>query len=473
MNPTPDHFNRRRLLTGAATAVATAAVSRVAMAALPEPVTQHLPDTMPPLVPNTGRPYNPVVTLNGWTLPWRMNAGVKEFHLVAEPVVREMAPGFTANMWGYNGQSPGPTIEVVEGDRVRIFVTNKLPEHTSVHWHGQRLPNGMDGVSGLTQPSIQPGKTFVYEFVARRPGTFMYHPHADEMTQMAMGMMGFWVTHPKLKHPLIDEVSRDFCFLLSAYDIEPGSKTPKTMTMLNQNLWSWNSRLFPGIDSLNVRLGDKVRIRVGNLTMTNHPIHLHGHEFKVTGSDGGPWPLAARCPEVTTDVAVGQMRQLEFVANEEGDWAFHCHKSHHTMNAMGHDVPTLIGVDHRGLVQKLQKVLPDYMVMGERGMADMGQMEMTIPDNTLPMMTGSGPYGGVEMGGMFSVLKVRKNQKPGDYSNPGWYRQPAGTQAFEWTGALPDPARFQAEGPGAMPLAKPLPKATEFQVRKPSGPMAH
>jgi hypothetical protein len=172
-------------------------VSKVAMAALPEPVIQTKPDTMPPLVPNTGRPYNPVVTLNGWTLPWRMNNGVKEFHLVAEPVVREMAPGFKAHLWGYNGQSPGPTIEVVEGDRVRIFVTNKLGELTSIHWHGQRLPNGMDGVTGLNQPGIPPGKTFVYEFVARRPGTFMYHPHADEMVQMAMGMMGFWITHPK------------------------------------------------------------------------------------------------------------------------------------------------------------------------------------------------------------------------------------------------------------------------------------
>jgi FtsP/CotA-like multicopper oxidase with cupredoxin domain len=470
---TSTQLNRRRFFVGAATAVTAAAVSRVAMAALPEPVSQAKPDTMPPLVPSSGRPYNPVVTLNGWTLPWRMNAGVKEFHLVAEPVVREMAPGFKANMWGYNGQSPGPTIEVVEGDRVRIFVTNKLPEHTSVHWHGQRVPNGMDGVSGLNQPAIQPGKTFVYEFVARRPGTFMYHPHADEMTQMAMGMMGFWVTHPKARHPLIDEVQRDFCFLLNAYDIDPGSKTPKIMTMTDFNLWSWNSRLFPGIDSLNVRLGDKVRIRIGNLTMTNHPIHLHGHEFLVTGTDGGPTPKSARWYEVTTDIAVGQMRQVEFVAEEEGDWAFHCHKSHHTMNAMGHDVPTMIGVDHRGLVKQLQKVVPDYMVMGERGMADMGEMEMPIPDNTLPMMTGTGPYGGVEMGGMFSVVKVRKDQKPGDYKDPGWYKQPPGTQAFEWNGSLPDPARFKAEGQGSMPMTEAPTQTTPVQVRKPIGPMVH
>lgn len=465
-------LNRRSFFSG----VAAASVSSVAMAALPEPVLMSKPDSAVPLLPNTGLPYNPVVTLNGWSLPWRMNQNVKEFHLVAEPVVREVSPGFKVNMWGYNGQSPGPTIEVVEGDRVRIFVTNKLPEHTTIHWHGQRLPNGMDGVGGLNQKQIPVGKTFVYEFEARRPGTFMYHPHADEMTQMAMGMMGFWVTHPRLdkrgKHPLIDNVQRDFCFLLSSYDVDPGSMTPKVNTMLDQNIWTWNSRVFPGIDSLNVRKNDKVRIRVGNLTMTNHPIHLHGHEFEVTGTDGGPTPKGSRWPEVTTDVAVGQMRQIEFLADEEGDWAFHCHKSHHTMNAMGHNVPTMIGVNQQGLVQKLQKIIPDYMVMGERGMADMGEMEMQIPDNTAPMMTGTGPYGPVEMGGMFSMVKVRKDQPHGDYKDPGWYKQPAGTQAFEWTGPLAEPARFKAEtGTVSAPTKEGNPALPS--VRKPKGHSGH
>ncbi len=449
-------------------AVAASVVNRVAMAALPEPVIQTKAATMPPLAPGQGRPYNPVVTLNGWTLPWRMKNGVKEFHLVAEPVVREMAPGFKAHLWGYNGQSPGPTIEVVEGDRVRIFVTNKLPEHTSIHWHGQRLPNGMDGVSGLTQPPILPGKTFVYEFIARRPGTFMYHPHADEMVQMAMGMMGSWVTHPRDNHPLIAEVDRDFIFLMNAYDIEPGSFTPKIMTMLDFNLWSWNSRIFPGIDTLNVRLNDKVRIRIGNLTMTNHPMHLHGHEFLVTGSDGGPTPLSSRFYEVTADVAVGQMRQIEFVADEEGDWAFHCHKSHHTMNAMGHDVATLIGVDHRELTRKITNLIPDYMVMGERGMADMAAMEMPIPDNTAPMMTGDGPYGSVEMGGMFSMVKVRRNQRPGDYSDPGWYQHPPGTLAYEFTGTPGKPARMQSTMRPAMPRLHKPSTEVEVTVRKPN-----
>jgi len=426
-------------------AVATSTVSSFSMAALPELVMQEGADTIVPDEPNSGRHYHPVVTPNGWSLPFRMNNNIKEFHLVAEPVVREMAPGFKANLWGYNGQSPGPTIEVVEGDRVRIYVTNKLPEHTSIHWHGQRLPNGMDGVTGLNQPGIPSGKTFVYEFEARRPGTFMYHSHGDEMTQMAMGMMGSWVTHPKeTKDSLISHVDRDFCVLLNSFDIEPGAYTPNIMTMTDFNLWAWNSRIFPGIDSFNVRKNDRVRMRFGNLTMTNHPIHLHGHEFEITGTDGGPTKKSTRTPEVTADIAVGQMRQIEFIADEEGDWAIHCHKSHHTMNAMGHDIPTMIGIDHTNLASKIGKLIPDYMVMGERGMADMAEMEMPIPDNTAQMMTGDGPFGSIEMGGMLSTVKVRKDQPAGDFSDPGWYEHPPGTVAFEYTGDLPDPTRFKA-----------------------------
>jgi manganese oxidase len=464
-------MNRREFIGGAALgAVAAASVGKVALAALPEPEIRTTAQTAPPRSPDRGQPYNPVVTLNGWTAPWRLNNGVKEFHLVAEPVEREIAPGMVARLWGYNGQSPGPTIEVVEGDRVRLFVTNRLPEPTTIHWHGQRLPNGMDGVAGVNQKAIPVGKTFVYEFVARRPGTFMYHPHADEMVQMAMGMMGFWVTHPRQKHDWIEDADRDFCFLLNAYDIEPGSVVPRVNEMLDFNLWTFNSRAFPGIDSLNVRLGDRVRIRVGNLTMTNHPIHLHGHEFEVTGTDGGPTPPGSRWPEVTSDIAVGQMRQLEFIADSEGDWAFHCHKSHHAMNPMGHDVPTMIGLDHRGLVGRIHRLVPDYMVMGERGMNDMKEMPMMLPEETLPMMTGSGPHGPIGMGGMFTMLKVRGDQKPGDYSDPGWYQQPAGTQAYEWTGELPEPQRFAAERLNRGEVPDLHRSALEVQVRKPAGP---
>ena len=439
-------MDRRHFLRHSGAALlGSAAVSSVALAALPELATQTSSETQPPLVPKDGRPYRPVTTLNGWTLPWRSRDGWKEFHLVAEPVVREIAPGMTARLWGYNGQSPGPTIECVEGDRVRIFVTNRLPEHTSIHWHGILLPNGMDGVSGLTQPSIKPGKTMVYEFEMRKSGTFMYHPHADEMTQMAMGMMGAIVVHPK--DPAFMPVDRDYVFLLNAYDVEPGSAVPKVNTMLDFNLWTWNSRAFPGIDALVCGTGERLRIRVGNLTMTNHPMHLHGTELFVTGTDGGWVRETARWPEVSVDIPVGAMRAIECTFSDPGDWSFHCHKAHHTMGPMGHQVPTMIGVSQRGLWQRLRKLVPDYMVMGDTGMAEMGEMQMDLPENTLPMMTGEGPFGPIEMGGMFTVVKVREGLAKDVHRVPEWYSHPEGTVAYEWTGEPVPEAR--QEGPAA------------------------
>jgi FtsP/CotA-like multicopper oxidase with cupredoxin domain len=448
---------RRFIRNGAAGVFGAALVSKAGAASLPEAPIRESAEGAPPLFPSTGRPYSPVVTLNGWSLPWRMNNGWKEFHLVAEPVRRQLAPGMTANLWGYNGQSPGPTIECVEGDRVRIFVTNKLPEHTTVHWHGVLLPNGMDGVGGLTQPHIPVGKTFVYEFEMKHSGTFMYHPHADEMVQMAMGMMGTLVVHPRDAN--FNAVDRDFAFLMAAYEIEPGAATPKVAEMLEFNLWTWNSRVFPGIDPLVVRRNDRVRVRIANLTMTNHPIHIHGHNFTVALTDGGWVPKSARWPETTVDVPVGAIRAFEFVADNPGDWAIHCHKSHHVMNAMGHNVPTMIGVDHRGLVERISKLVPDYMLMGERGMADMGEMEMPLPENTLPMMTGSGPFGAMEMGGMFTVVKVRDGLARNDYKDPGWYRHPPGSVAYEWTGEAPPAARAAPAAPGGPSL----------NARKPQG----
>lgn len=450
---------RHFLQTAGATLLGAAAVSRAGAARLPEAASQTSPATLVPPLPADGRPFQPMITLNGWSAPWRMKDGVKEFHLVAEPVVREIAPGTTARLWGYNGTSPGPTIEAVEGERIRIFVTNRLPEVTTIHWHGILLPSGMDGVSGLTQPPIAVGKTWMYEFTLQRSGTFMYHPHADEMVQMAMGMMGLFIVHPRDRRQ--HRVDRDYGFLLNAYDIEPGAATPRVNTMLDFNLWTWNSRAFPGIAPLVARSGERVRIRVGNLTMTNHPIHMHGPPFEVTGTDGGWVPKAARWPEVTTDIAVGQMRAFEFDAIA-GDWAIHCHKSHHTMNAMGHGVPTMIGVQQHDLLEKIQRLVPDYMVMGDRGMHDMAEMEMPLPDNTAPMMTGAGPFGPIGMSGMFSVVKVRDDQRAGDYAdaNPGPYRHPPGTLASEYT------AELDAAPSGNAPAAD----AGTLQVRKPHSP---
>ncbi len=370
--------------------------------------------------------YRPVVTINGGSLPWRMSDGAKEFRLVAQPVKREFAPGMVVNCWGYNGSTPGPTIEAVAGDRVRIFVKNELQEWTTVHWHGMLVPNGMDGVGGLTQPHIPPGKTGVYEFTITEPGTYMYHPHADEMVQMAMGMMGLFIVHPK--DPNDRAVHRDFAFLLHAWDVKPGTATPQVATMLDFDVWTFNSRVFPGIDPLPVRLGDRVRIRIGNLSMDTHPIHLHGYHFRQTATDGGWIPESAQWPMTTVNVPVGSTVDIEWVADRAGDWALHCHKSHHTMNAMNHEIPNMIGVDQSGDLQKrINGLLPNYMAMGSGGMADMAERQMPLPPNTLPMMTGKGPFGAMEMGGMFTVVKVREDLPPGDYHGTGWYSHPAGT----------------------------------------------
>ena len=277
--------SRRKFLTYTGVGAVATAVSPVATGATLETISRA-GDAPAPTTGNTS--HEPVKTLNGWTLPYTMKNGVKEFHLVAEEIDHEFAPGSVAKCWGYNGSTPGPTIEAVEGDRVRILVTNGLKEHTTIHWHGILLPSGMDGVGGLSQPQIGPGETCAYEFTLHQHGTHMYH---------------------------------------------------------------------------------------------------HGVQFQVTGSDGGRWPRSLWRPETTEIVGVGQTRDIECIA-EPGDWAFHCHMSHHTMNAMGHEFP-----------------------------------------NTLAMMAGKGPYGNIEMGGMFTMVKVRDHMQRGDYSDPGWYRPVSSTVA--------------------------------------------
>nr|WP_274944440.1 copper oxidase [Govania unica] len=384
----------------------------------------------PALPPVRALGHVPVRTLNGWTLPHKLKDGVKEFHLVAEEVDHEFAPGSRAKCWGYNGSTPGPTIEAVEGDRVRIYVTNRLPEATTVHWHGLILPSGMDGVGGVSQPHIGPGETFVYEFTLRQHGTHMYHPHADEMVQVASGMMGLFIIHPKDGEAVA--IDRDYAFLLHNWALHPGTYRPDPSVMTEFDLWTFNSKVFPAIDSLVARTGERVRIRVGNLSMWNHPIHLHGVEYEVTGSDGGRWPRAQWRREVTEIVGVGQARDIEFTA-VPGDWALHCHMSHHTMNAMGHGIPNTVGVDQTGVADAFRQHVPGYMAMGKNGMSehqthvDMGHMPG--PENTLAMMTGKGPHGNIEMGGMFTLVKVRDDLAPGDYRDPGWYRNPPGTMA--------------------------------------------
>jgi FtsP/CotA-like multicopper oxidase with cupredoxin domain len=379
---------------------------------------------LPPGV--SGRDYTPVVTPNGVTLEWRIVDGWKVGHLVVEEVDHEFAPGLRAKCWGYNGRTSGPTIEAVEGDRLRIYVTNRLYAPTTIHWHGILLPNGMDGVTGLNQRPIQPGETFKYEFTLRQSGTHMYHSHFDEMTQQGMGLMGMFVIHPR--KPVGPRVDRDFAIMLSEWRVDPGASRPNTNEMTDFNVLTMNSKAFPGTDPLVVKQGERVRIRFGNLgAMDHHPIHLHGYEFRITETDGGRIPEAGQEPANAVLVAVGQTRAIEFVANEPGDWAMHCHMTHHVMNQMGHGTPNMVGVDAAGIDDRVRPLLPAYMTMGQTGMGMMGQMGMKVPPNSIPMVGSPGPFGYIDMGGMFTLLKVRKGIVT--YDDPGWYRHPPGTVA--------------------------------------------
>ncbi len=316
-------------------------------------------------------------------------------------------------------------------------MTNRLQEPTTIHWHGLILPFGMDGVAGLTQRAIDPGETWVYEFELKQHGTHMYHPHSDEMVQMAMGMMGMFIIHPRAgNNPPVD---RDYALLLHNWAVHPGTYRPDPSVMVDFDLWTMNSKVFPAIAPLMARTGERVRVRIGNLSMWNHPMHMHGVQFDVTGSDGGRWPREQWRKEVTELVGVGQTRDLEFVA-VAGDWPLHCHMAHHTMNAMGHDITNTIGVNQREVARRIRQLVPGYMPMGEHGMSehqmhiDMGHMQG--PENTLPMMGGMGPFGSMEMGGMFTLIKVRDAGE--DLDPAGWFSIPEGTQAYRVEGPPDD-----------------------------------
>jgi len=367
--------------------------------------------------------YTPVIMPNGTTLAWKMENGLKVFRLTVEEIEHEIAPGMKIKAWGYNGSTPGPLIEAVEGDRVRIYVTNKLPEPTAVHWHGILLPSGMDGVGGLSQNYIQPGETFIYEFTLKQHGTFMYHSHGDEMVQIGLGAMGFFIIHPKVETEKID---RDYAIFLNEWFVAPGSSKPNPSVMTDFNIFTFNSKSYPGTAPLLAKTGETVRIRFGNVGQESHPIHLHGHNFKMVATDGGDIPLSAQYSETTVAVFPGQTRDIEFTATA-GDWALHCHRRHHPMNAMGHEIPNMLGVSQNDVENTIQDQIPNYMSMGQHGMDDMSDMGMPGPDNTLPMMAGEGPFGPVGMGGMFTILKVRDSLA--ELKKGGWYQNPPGTVA--------------------------------------------
>ncbi|HEY1923248.1 MAG TPA: copper oxidase [Tepidisphaeraceae bacterium] len=419
-------MTRREMIGAAAVAGGAAILNRVSSVfAADAPA-----DTSSPAPADPNQIYTPVCTPNGTTLPFKTVDGVKVMHLVAGEIEHEFVTGLRAHCWGYNGRTPGPTIEAVEGDRLRIYVTNRLPAPTTVHWHGLRIPNGMDGVNGLTQPAIAPGETFRYEFTLPDPGTYMYHPHFDEMTQQGMGLMGMFIIHPRQREKTPPD--RDYAIMLTEWRIDPGSSKPVTTEMTEFNVLTMNGRAYPGTQPIVAKLGERVRIRFGNLgAMDHHPIHLHGFQTLLTETDGGIIPESARYSASTILVPVGATRAIEFIADNLGDWPMHCHMTHHVMNQMGHNIPNMLGVDAGAIDRAVDPLLSGYMTMGANGMGDMPDMTMSAPRNSIPMKGGKGQFGTIDMGGMFTLVKVRE-QLTG-YDDPGDYKFPAGSVAAEAT----------------------------------------
>ncbi len=292
-------------------------------------------------------------------LPFKMVDGVKEFHLIAEVVETELMPGRPMTAWGYNGSIPGPTMEVNQGDRVRVIVENRLPEMTAMHWHGFEVPMEMDGSVGLGQDPIPPGGTFVYEWTLNQHGTFFYHSHFA--MQEMMGMIGMFIMHPKV--PYEPRVDRDFGLVLQEWALLPNNQVPNTLSM-EFNWLTFNGKAGPDCTPMIVKQGERVRIRMFNIGMDHHPIHIHGAQFVVTGTEGGRIPQHQWHDMNTVIVGVAQARNIEFEAKYLGDWMLHCHLPHHMMNQMA----SMVGpVSHGGHGLHTGGSMTDGMGMLKKG----------------------------------------------------------------------------------------------------------
>ncbi|MFZ3218224.1 MAG: copper oxidase [Candidatus Acidiferrales bacterium] len=369
------HHTRRNFLQGAAflSAGALAPAGRAAAQEQPEIRSVHSPGS-------ASRAFPTVVTPDVPDLPFEMESGVKVFHLVAEPVKQEIFPGKILNLWGYNGSAPGPTIQVNQGDRVRIIVDNHLPEPTSMHWHGFDIPFDMDGGPGVSQDAISPGGRFVYEFTLQQEGTFFYHSHMA--MQEMMGMIGAFIMHPQ--EPYDPPVDKDFAIILQEYAVLPNNPTPNSMSM-EYNWLTLNGKSGPANTPLIVRLGERVRVRLINLGMDHHPIHMHGHQFVITGTEGGRQPKATWGPNNTVLVGVAQSRNVEFLATNPGDWMIHCHMPHHMMNQMS----SMVGPMTR------RSGMPAGAGM-EEGMGMMRKGKATAPENGPSLGRGMGAGSALE-----------------------------------------------------------------------------
>lgn len=334
------NFLRRSSLVGAGL-LATKGIASAQHEMHTPPATQQAPPKVDNRPMTSGGTVMPVQTPDLPKMPWTLENGVKVFHLTADVIKTEFIPGKEVYVWGYNKSMPGPTIEVNQGDRVRIVFHNNLPEATTMHWHGLEVPLAMDGVPFISQPLVEPGGMFTYEFTLHQNGTFFYHSHMA--MQEMMGMIGLFIIHPKNAYS--PRVDKDFGLILQEWALLPNNPIPNTLAM-EFNWLTINGKAGPATTPMIVKQGERVRIRMVNLGMDHHPMHIHGNQFYVTGTEGGRVPETAWFPGNTVLVGVAQARDVEFDAIYPGDWMLHCHLPHHMMNQMVSMVGPMAHVGH-------------------------------------------------------------------------------------------------------------------------------
>lgn len=268
---------------------------------------------------------------------------VREFTLTASEFDWEIQPGTVVRAWGYNGSVPGPEIRVKEGDLVRVTLQNELPVATTIHWHGVMVPPAMDGPAGLNQAPVEPGETFVYEFVAKPAGTRMYHSHTDVVNQIQLGLYGAFIVEPA---ETTTEYDQEYTYTIAEWDLEMTPRVaqgldprgPRDSQLrggeLGADLFLMNGHTHEAIPPIDVNEGDKVLIRLINMGNMGHPVHLHGHLFKIVATDGNPVPEAAQLTKDTVWIAPGERYDIELVADNPGIWMVHCHIENHAANGM-------------------------------------------------------------------------------------------------------------------------------------------